>query len=114
MGLSSDEAYWMNSRGEGNCRVGRPLLQWSSRRKEGGSMTQQPGKGVVEFKEQAYTVDTQTPTITDEAIAAAQKLVGWDYRGARITVEVTRDAIRDFCNYMGSRNPPFLDEGYAP
>ena len=77
-------------------------------------MMQQPvKKGVVEFKEQAYAVDTQTPTISDEAIAAAQKLVGWDYRGARITVEVTRDAIRDFCNYMGSRNPLFLDEGYA-
>jgi len=67
----------------------------------------------VVFKIQAYEVETQTPGITDEAIAAAGKVAGLDYRGARVTVEITRDAIRDYCNYMGSRNPLFLDEGYA-
>ncbi len=68
---------------------------------------------VVRYKEQAYQVESQTPGITEESIAAANQRIGVDYRSSRVTIEITRDNIRDFCNYMGSRNPLFLDEEYA-
>jgi len=67
----------------------------------------------VQFKEQAYEVETQTPTLDDDSLAEARRLVGVDYRGARATIEITRDNIKDFCNYIGSHNPLFLDESYA-
>jgi len=68
---------------------------------------------VVQFKDQAYQVETQAPGLQDDSLAEALRLKGIDYRGARATIEITQDNIRDFCNYMGSENPLFLDEGYA-
>ncbi len=72
----------------------------------------EPGN-VVTFKDQAYAVATQVPGLDAGSLANAQRLVGVDYRGARALIEITRDNIRDFCNYMGSENPMFLDPGYA-
>jgi acyl dehydratase len=67
----------------------------------------------VEFRSQAYEVESQTPTLNEDSLAEARRLIGVDYRGARATIEITRDNIRDFCNYIGSDNPLFLDEDYA-
>lgn len=67
----------------------------------------------VQFKQQAYAVETQTPDLTDESLEEARRLFGVDFRWARGTLEITRDAIRDYCAYMGSSNPLFLDEEYA-
>jgi hypothetical protein len=70
-------------------------------------------ENVVRFKGQAYTVSTQVPGLDDNSLADARRLVGVDYRAARATIEITPDNIRDFCNYMGSENPLFLEPGYA-
>ena len=51
-------------------------------------------KNVVEFKNQAYQVETQAPGLTDESINEAKKLIGVDLRVGRATVEVTKDLIR--------------------
>ena len=72
-----------------------------------------PPGSVVAFRDQAYRVDTQVPGLDDQSLADAKRLAGVDYRGARASVEITRDNIRDFCNYMGSENPLFLDASYA-
>jgi acyl dehydratase len=71
------------------------------------------GQNVVRFKDQAYQVETQSPGLNDDSLAEALRLKGVDYRGARATIEITHDNIRDFCNYMGSENPLFLDDAYA-
>lgn len=34
-------------------------------------------------------------------------------RRHRITVEVTANGVRQYCNYISSRNPLHMDEGYA-
>lgn len=68
---------------------------------------------LVRFKDQAYTVETQAPGLDENSLADARRLIGVDYRGARATIEVTADNIRDFCNYMGSENPLYLDNDYA-
>ena len=70
-------------------------------------------RNVVNFKEQAYDVATQAPSLTDESLADARRLRGVDYRGARATIEITPDNIRDYCNWMGSENPLSLDAAYA-
>ena len=67
----------------------------------------------VTFKNQAYAVETQVPTLDENSLADAKRLIGVDYRGARAEIEITHDNIRDFCNYMGSENPLFLDQEYA-
>jgi len=36
-------------------------------------------KNVVEFKNQAYQVETQSPGLTDESINEAKKLIGVDF-----------------------------------
>jgi len=59
----------------------------------------------VRFKDQAHTVETQAPGLDDNSLADARRFIGVDYRGARATIEITADNIRDFCNYMGSENP---------
>ncbi len=68
---------------------------------------------IVRYKDQAYQVETQNPVITEESIADADRRIGMDWRSSRVTIEITRDNISDFCNYMGSTNPLFLDEEYA-
>ena len=70
-------------------------------------------ENVVRFKDQAYTVATQVPGLDDNSLAEARRLIGVDYRGAQATVEITRENIRTYCNYMGSDNPLFLDPEYA-
>ena len=70
-------------------------------------------ESVVTFKEQAYDVATQVPGLDDGSLADARRLIGVDYRGARAVVEITQDNIRDYCNYMGSENPIFLDPDHA-
>jgi uncharacterized protein YutD len=45
-------------------------------------------------------VETQIPEFHDGSLAEALRLKGVDYRGARATIEITQDNIRDFCNYM--------------
>jgi len=71
------------------------------------------GGNFVQFKYPAYQVETQAPGLQHDSLAEAFRLRGVDYRGARATIEITQDNIRDFCNYMGSENPLFLDEAYA-
>ena len=68
---------------------------------------------VVELKEQAYQVESQTPQMTDEMVEDGRRLLGVDLRNQRSTQTITLDAIRDYCNYNGSTNPLFLDEDYA-
>ena len=67
----------------------------------------------VRFRDQAYSVASQAPGLDDNSLADALRLKGVDYRGARATIELTHDNIRDFALYMGSENPLFLDESYA-
>ena len=71
-----------------------------------------PEKAVT-FKNQAYTVASQVPGLDDDSLTDARRLIGVDYRGARAIIEISQDSIRDFCNYMGSDNPLFLDSEYA-
>ena len=71
------------------------------------------GESVVRYSEQAYQVTSQVPGLDDDSLADALRLKGVEYRGARATIEVTPDNIRDFCNWTGSENPLFLDEDYA-
>ena len=72
-----------------------------------------PPGNTVTFRDQAYRVATQVPGLGDRSLEDAKRLVGVDYRGARAEVEITEDNVRDFCNYMGSENPLFLDASYA-
>jgi len=73
----------------------------------------QESSNEVSFKNQSYAVATQAPGLDESSLADALRLKGVDYRGARATIELTRDNIRDFAYYMGSENPLFLDESYA-
>ena len=70
-------------------------------------------QNLVRFKDQAYEVATQAPGLDDDSVVDARRLQGVDYRGARATIEVTADNIRDYCNWTGSENPLHLDETYA-
>lgn len=65
------------------------------------------------FKEQAYDVQTQTPVLTDEMLADARRVIGYDLRWRRGMVEVTTDEIRRYARMIGSENPLYLDEVYA-
>lgn len=65
------------------------------------------------FKEQAYEVATQTPVLTDEMLAEARRVIGYDLRWQRGMVEVTADEIRRYARMIGSENPLYLDEEYA-
>lgn len=47
--------------------------------------------------------------LVDDSLADARRLVGYDYRGARHTVEITVDNTRDYAGYIGSRNPIYHD-----
>ena len=70
-------------------------------------------ENVVQVKNQAYAVTTQAPSLDEGSLEDARRLIGVDFRGARATIEITPDNIRDYCNYMGSENPLFLDGDYA-
>lgn len=45
----------------------------------------------------------------EKSLAEAKKLVGYDHRGARTTIEITEDNVRDYCNYIDCSNPLFLE-----
>ena len=62
-------------------------------------------ESVVRLKGQAYHVETQAPDPDIDSLEEARRLIGVDCRGARATIEITEDNIRDFCNYMCSENP---------
>jgi len=49
----------------------------------------------------------------DASLAEAQKLVGYDYRGARATIEVTLDNVRDYCGFVDTTNPLYTNPEYA-
>jgi acyl dehydratase len=49
----------------------------------------------------------------DRSLDEAQRLVGYDHRGARTTIEVTADNTRDYCNYIDSINPLYTDPAYG-
>ena len=51
--------------------------------------------------------------VDDEALAAAQAIIGIEHRRGDAVIEVTPDIVRDYCVFMGSQNPLFLDLGYA-
>lgn len=50
-----------------------------------------------------------------ESMRDASRLVGFDHRGARVTIPITEDNVRDYCNYIGTSNPLYLEpaEGIA-
>ena len=70
-------------------------------------------ESVVTFKDQAYDVATQVPGLDEGSLEDARRLIGVNYRGAQATIEITKDNIRDYCNYMGSENPIFLAPEHA-
>jgi len=47
--------------------------------------------------------------IEDDSLNEARRLVGLDHRGARSTIEVTVDNVRDYCNYIDTGNPLYCD-----
>ncbi|WP_157157373.1 MaoC family dehydratase N-terminal domain-containing protein [Diaminobutyricimonas sp. LJ205] len=47
--------------------------------------------------------------LTDESLADARRLLGYDFRGARTTIEVSADNTRDYASYIGSTNPLYRD-----
>jgi acyl dehydratase len=44
----------------------------------------------------------------EASLAEARRLIGVDHRGARTTIEITEDNVRDYCSYIDSDNPLFL------
>jgi acyl dehydratase len=49
----------------------------------------------------------------EASLAEARRLIGVDHRGARTTIEITDDNVRDYCSYIDSSNPLFLDPAYG-
>ena len=49
----------------------------------------------------------------DASLGEARRLAGYDHRGARTTVEITQDNVRDYCNYIDCANPLYLDPTHA-
>jgi acyl dehydratase len=46
----------------------------------------------------------------DEAsLEEAIRLAGYDHRGARVSITITADNVRDFCNYIGNPNPLYTE-----
>ena len=45
----------------------------------------------------------------EASLAEARRLIGVDHRGARTSIEITADNVRDYCNYIDSSNPLYLD-----
>ncbi len=45
----------------------------------------------------------------DSSLDEARSLIGVEHRGARTTIEITADNVRDYCNYIDSENPLYLD-----
>ncbi len=46
---------------------------------------------------------------SDSSLAEARQLIGVDHRGARTSIEITSDNVRDYCNYIDCENPLYLD-----
>ena len=56
---------------------------------------------------------TLRSSINDESLEEARALIGYDFRAARTTIEITRDNSRDYANYVGSSNRLYNDAAYA-
>jgi len=53
--------------------------------------------------------DERASLDAEASLTEARRLVGVDHRGARTTIEITADNVRDYCNYIDSDNPLYLD-----
>lgn len=57
---------------------------------------------------------TLTTSVKGEAsLADASRVLGYDHRGARATVELTVDNVRDYASYIDSINPIYRDPAYG-
>ena len=57
----------------------------------------------------ARTHDERAGIDADNSLAEARRLIGVDHRGARTSIEITADNVRDYCNYVDSDDPLYLD-----
>jgi len=76
-------------------------------------MAEAEAQKLVEFREQAYEVESQTPDITPEMVAEAGKLTGRWLRSQTGTQQFTEQGIRAYALHMGTHNPLFTDPDYA-
>jgi len=51
----------------------------------------------------------RTAIDAEASLAEARQLIGIDHRGARTSIEITADNVSDYCNYIDSENPLYLD-----
>lgn len=65
---------------------------------------------MIEAEEQA---PPGAAALDERSLAEARRLIGYDYRGARATIELTVDNVRDYCRYIDSGNPLHTDPVYA-
>ncbi|MGH3757578.1 FAS1-like dehydratase domain-containing protein [Actinophytocola sp.] len=65
------------------------------------------------FRKQTYEIGSQAPDFDEAALEVTRALIGLDFRAARATLDISEDVCRDYCNYMGSRNPLFLSQDYG-
>lgn len=56
---------------------------------------------------------TLLSAIEDDSLEQARRLVGYDHRGAKSSIEVTPDNVRDYCNYIDTGNPLYRDPAYG-
>lgn len=47
--------------------------------------------------------------LDEESLAEARRLIGYDHRGARVTIAITEDNVRDYSNYIGVSNPLYTE-----
>lgn len=56
---------------------------------------------------------TLTTGLDHGSLAEATRLAGYDHRGARVTIPITEDNVRDYCNYIGDTNPLYTEPARA-
>jgi len=47
--------------------------------------------------------------LDNASLDEATRLAGYDHRGARASIAITEDNVRDFCNYIGDTNPLYTE-----
>lgn len=52
---------------------------------------------------------TLTTGLDEGSLAEAVRHVGYDHRGARVTIPITEDNVRDYCNYISISNPLYTE-----
>lgn len=57
----------------------------------------------------ARSTGTLNTGLDDASLEEATRLAGYDHRGARVTIAVTEDNVRDYCNYIGNPNPLYTE-----